>query len=82
MKESKFKLERRVFDADICDMKKSIPGFEKALNDGGEFTVALKDLVDIAPRTTPQVRSYNRLVTFLKEGFGLTLKIISQKTKV
>ena len=74
-----------MFSADIESMKMKFPEFKEALEKKGDgepaiVTVELRDLKKIAPRTTPQVRSYNRLVNYLKE-VGIDLRIISQKTQ-
>lgn len=86
MKDVKLQMEARVFSLDLAAMRERFPDFKEAIetvkDEDGErptVTVELRDLKRVAPRTTAQVRSYNRLVNYLREAFGITLQIISQK---
>ena len=85
MKETKLKLESRYFSMDIAAMSERFPEFKAALesckSEVGErptVTVELRDLKKAAPRVAPQIRSYNRLVHYLR-NIGIDLKITSQK---
>jgi len=86
MNETKLKLESRFFSMDIAAMSERFPEFKAALEsckseDGErpvEVSVELRDLKKTAPRIHPQVRSYNRLVHYLR-NIGIDLKITSQK---
>ena len=86
MNDVKLQMEARVFSLDLAAMRERFPDFKEAIetvkDEDGErptVTVELRDLKRVAPRTTAQVRSYNRLVNYLREAFGITLQIISQK---
>ena len=86
MNETKLELESRYFSMDIAAMSERFPEFKAALESCKsedcdrpvEVSVELRDLKKAAPRVAPQIRSYNRLVHYLR-NIGIDLKITSQK---
>ena len=55
--------------------------FGKDFVEGLEVRLSLKEALDLLPRERRRTDAYMSLATWMKDNLGITLTIISQKTK-
>ena len=55
--------------------------FCKDFVEGLEIRLSLKEALDLLPRDRKRTDAYTSLATWMKDNLGITLTLISQKTK-
>ena len=81
---TKTKEPNPAFRGDLEALSRRFPQLESALNGKTEtliLEIDLKEIFRICPRSRQRIDRYSKLQEYLKETFGVTLIINSQKTK-